>query len=169
MTDLTATLDRAMQLIKDNVRSVSEQYDGAGQQSLPDPTGILARMGITGPMSAGTGTTGAGTLPTAGAPMRMPTLPAALHSSLPSTLPLGDWTPSLPQSFSIPGGSNAAVLEAAAAPGGRIEHLSHHGPSGSRTFDLYIPTGYDGTPGCGWWSCCTGGGRPRPTSPPAPA
>jgi poly(hydroxyalkanoate) depolymerase family esterase len=148
--NITATLDRALRLIRDNAATVAHQRDSSAgdpaPQALPDPTGILARLGISTTTGLPMPASGTGTLPTGPPPdvsdllSSLPSLPGGLNLNLAGRLPAG--LGSLPGS----GGAGTAALAAAAAAGGEIRHLTYTGPAGSRNYDLYIPTGYAGEP-----------------------
>jgi poly(hydroxyalkanoate) depolymerase family esterase len=145
----TATLDRALRLIRDNAAAVAHHRDSSAgdpaPQALPDPTGILARLGISTATGLPAAASGTATLPT-GPPLdvndllgSLPALPAGLNLNLGGRLPAG--LGSLPGS-----GGTTAAMAAAAAAGGEIRHLTYTGPAGTRNYDLYIPTGYTGEP-----------------------
>jgi len=138
-TNLTATMDRVKKLIRDNADAVSRTHhpDGPSHQGLPDPTGILAKMGISLPA-------GEAGIPN-GAPFDLGDLMKNLPSG--SGIDMSMLTSVLPQGLSLGGaGNSAAAAAVAAAPGGEIRHLTYNGPTGSRNYDLYIPRGYRGQP-----------------------
>jgi poly(hydroxyalkanoate) depolymerase family esterase len=176
-TDRQQALDRAIALIRRTTESVGISGPTGRvarlNPDLPDPTGILAQLGLTGGRVAASGGTGAAAPagePAAGAPAgdspvgaapgggtrtrdRIATVlknlprPSGMNGSG-GTGPLAGLATGL-QGIRLPGsdnGASAAVAAAAAAAGGEIRHLSHSEPSGSRNYDLYIPTGYQGQP-----------------------
>ncbi|MGS0685813.1 extracellular catalytic domain type 1 short-chain-length polyhydroxyalkanoate depolymerase [Nakamurella sp. GG22] len=170
-TDRQAALNRAIALIRRTTESVGISGPGghvaAVNPNLPDPTGILAQLGLTGtprvPAQDGGknvsdwnvsdgNVPGDGT-PAGGARTRDRIAAALKNLPRPSgmlgdggTGPLAGLANGL-QGLRLPSsdsGPSAAAAAAAAAAGGEIRHLSHSEPSGSRNYDLYIPTGYHG-------------------------
>lgn len=167
--DLT-NADRALRLVNETLSSVGlntmpTTAPGSGSSQLPDPTGILARLGITSPAATGpaaTGPAGAQSVSTppaasvgadastaSGARGKISQLlskiPRPQGLSLPDGLPkglLGQQLPGMPTGLGVQ--ANPAAAEAAAAAGGEIRHLDHRGPAGARQYDLYVPTGYTG-------------------------
>jgi poly(hydroxyalkanoate) depolymerase family esterase len=139
---------------------------------IPDPTGILAKLRAAGLLpdtttapangSPGSETHGApiaatGTAENAspslgrlgvlldrgkGALTSLPGAFAKFPDALTSRLPDG-WSVRLPVMLP-PTGPSSEQLAAAAAPGGQLRHLSHTEPAGTRSYDLYIPSGYTG-------------------------
>jgi poly(hydroxyalkanoate) depolymerase family esterase len=154
MSNHQATIDRAMKLVRETTSSVGinalpPQDGGMG---LPDPTGILARLGINAPASLQSPTEG-NTGPTTKSGLKakladlLQKLPngGGLPDGLPNGLPAGlDLSGLNLSGLGLGGPANPAAAEAAAAAGGEIRHLSYSGPAGTRQYDLYIPTGYTG-------------------------
>ncbi|HEX6757739.1 MAG TPA: PHB depolymerase family esterase [Propionibacteriaceae bacterium] len=134
--DLNATMADALRLTRDGrlteaTALLQQRLGGAGQAAPAQPTGMLHSLLKAHPSG----------LPQAGGLLDglQTRLPVDLPVGLAGNSPLG--LPGLVQ----PGGS-AAAATAASAPGGEIRHLTHTGAAGSRTYDLYIPTGYAGEP-----------------------
>ena len=148
-----AALDRAMQLIRQTTASVGISDPLAGlpkhvvpQGDLPDPTGILARLGINRPQSGPT-VPAQPPAPHHGIKSRLSTLLKklpAMAGALPDGLPSGLSGLGLP---GLGGQPNPAAAEAAAAAGGEIRGSRTPSRPEPATIDLYIPTGYTGAAG----------------------
>ncbi|MEP6560853.1 MAG: PHB depolymerase family esterase [Nakamurella sp.] len=157
--------EQAMRLVRETTASVGITAVPQGISSplnlgLPDPTGILAKLGINGTGASSTrptafdGPLGDNTDGHSGIKAKLGELLRKLPKgtgSLPISLPGGLSGLTLPGGLpgsDLPGsaGINSAAAQAAAAPGGEIRHLIHREPAGSRNYDLYVPTGYTGEP-----------------------
>ncbi|MEP6979212.1 MAG: PHB depolymerase family esterase [Nakamurella sp.] len=146
MSDLTTTLDRARRLMAAATDTAARHRghhddDARSAGTLPDPTGILARLGLDG-----------STRPRTNMPRTDPLRTDPLRTELPDlglSTGSGSFTPpDLTSLLSqlIPAGvsggaATAGRAAAAAAPGGRVERRTYNGPSGSRDYELYLPTG----------------------------
>jgi poly(hydroxyalkanoate) depolymerase family esterase len=168
MSDYQATIDRAMKLVHETTSSVGVGAPSSGGSTplgmgLPDPTGILAKLGINAPATLPPAVD-EHTTPAAQSGLKtkladllkkLPKgggLPDGLPTGLPGSGSAGLTLPGLNlQGLNLPGLNlpglggqvNPAAAEAAEA-GGEIRHLTYAGPAGTRNYDLYIPTGYDG-------------------------
>jgi poly(hydroxyalkanoate) depolymerase family esterase len=72
--------------------------------------------------------------------MTVPPRVTEMLSGLSGRLPAGL------QGVTPPAPSDPGRVAAAVAPGGEVGHLLYTGPGGSRTYDLYVSTGYAGEP-----------------------
>ena len=135
--DWNATMAEALRLTRDGrlmeaTALLQQGLGGAGQPTPARPG--PSRMLHTRPRAYLSG------LPRAGG------LLDRLQARRPAELPVGlpGESPLVRPGVVRPGSDAAAA--AASAPGGEIRHLTHIDAAGSRTYDLYVPTGYTGEP-----------------------
>ena len=126
--NLTATMDRVKKLIRDNANAVSRsrRLDAPNYQGLPDPTGILAKLGIC-PTSATTTS------------QHRPAMDLGdLMKNLPSSagLDLSGLTSNLPQGLSLGGGENTAAAGSSAAQAA-TSGMRFDGPMGRQLLPVH--------------------------------
>jgi poly(hydroxyalkanoate) depolymerase family esterase len=158
--DRAELLERARELVLRTTTSVGLpghlSADRTGGQSLPDPTGILAQLGLTGSRDgsvrrdqpSGTDTSAAGTSdPGTSDPgasgARTPGAGQSIRDRL-STLvkDLPDRVGGRVAGLRLPTtghGDTTAAAAVATAPGGQFTALQHNDPAGTRDFHLYVP------------------------------
>ena len=137
--DWNATMAEALRLTRDGrlmeaTALLQQGLGGAGQPTPARPG--PSRMLHTRPRAYLSGLPRAGGL--------LDRLQARRPAELPVGLP-GESPLVRPGVVRVRPGSDAAAA-AASAPGGEIRHLTHIDAAGSRTYDLYVPTGYTGEP-----------------------
>ncbi len=145
--DVNTTMADALRLTREGrlmeaTALLQQGLGGAGQAApaQPEPSRILHSRRKTHP----------GGLPRAAGLPQAAGLLDKLKARLPAELGLAGNSPLLGPGLVQPGlgrpGGSAAAAAAASAPGGEIRHLTHINAAGSRTYDLYVPTGYAGEP-----------------------
>lgn len=149
--DLAAAFKRASELIQRTTGSVGlrtpwRRPSSSVNQQLPDPTGILAQLGLTGRPDADAAddrhlrwgpTRSQSTGNRLGKARR--DLSGTVHS------PSGGLLTGL-HGHRTSAGETSGAARTAAAPGGHFDRLRHSEPSGSRHFGLYVPTDHGGRP-----------------------
>ena len=137
--DMNATMAEALRLTREGrlmeATALLQQGLGGAAQPAPArplPSGILRGRQKAHPSG----------LPRAGG--LLDRLPARLSAELPVGLP-GN-SPLVQPGLVLPGSVRGGGSAAASAPGGEIRHFTHTEAAGSRTYDLYVPTGYAGEP-----------------------
>lgn len=142
---LPAALDRLCHLL---ARTRTE-HESSGR-SLPDPTGILAQLGLTGgpPDAGGLPRTNMAGLHRSLPDLNLPDLPALNlpDLKLPDLNLPGLTLPGGPLGNRLPGGAPDPALDRAAQAGGDLRRMVYTGPAGSREYLLYVPSGYHGEP-----------------------
>lgn len=143
------TVRRAMQLFKGTAETLAGgpagRADRPSDHALPDPTGILAALGVAGHPRTTHPTTANFRTGPARLPLSYQGLVDAGASASDYTLPL-QLTGKTGQNFLSSSDGVVRSTAAASAPGSQLLHMTYDGPTGSRNFDLYLPSWHDDRP-----------------------